>query len=178
MLFRSIQEYQVLIENKSKAGKLSAEKKAKKISTGVEQVLNTSGTHEQLTINHKPITNNHINTVDKSTVVKTKVLPTVPYQEIIDLYNSTLPELQKVEILSEARKRSLKTFWSSLIVRYNTGDKNETLTLLKQFFEHIRESDFLMGRIEDKNGRKWRPNLDWIIQERNFVNILERKYHK
>lgn len=47
-----ILKYQAYMESKSKAGKASAEQRAKHKSTGVEQVLNTTST------NYNPITNN------------------------------------------------------------------------------------------------------------------------
>jgi len=56
-----IKKYKSNARNKSKAGKASAKARAAKASskvTGVEQALNTESTHEQLNINHKPITNN------------------------------------------------------------------------------------------------------------------------
>jgi uncharacterized protein YdaU (DUF1376 family) len=49
-----ILKYQAYMESKSKAGKASAEQRAKHKATGVEQVLNTTPTKH----NHEPITNN------------------------------------------------------------------------------------------------------------------------
>jgi uncharacterized protein YdaU (DUF1376 family) len=49
-----IVKYQAYMESKSKAGKASAEQRAKQKSTGVEHVLNTTPTKH----NHEPITNN------------------------------------------------------------------------------------------------------------------------
>lgn len=57
-----IEEYHALIESRSRAGKASAQHRKSKRSASVEHVLNTSSSDEQLTINHEPITNNHINT--------------------------------------------------------------------------------------------------------------------
>lgn len=37
---------------------------------------------------------------------------------------------------------------------------------------NICASDFLQGR----NGRGWRPNLDWIIKPENYVKVLEGNY--
>lgn len=57
-----IKKYRSNAKNKSKAGKASAKaRQAKAISkvTPVEQALDTNSTDEQLTINHKPLTNNH-----------------------------------------------------------------------------------------------------------------------
>lgn len=57
-----IKKYKSNHKGKIKAGKASAKAraaKALKVVTGVEQVLNTSSTNDELNINHKPITNNH-----------------------------------------------------------------------------------------------------------------------
>jgi uncharacterized protein YdaU (DUF1376 family) len=56
---KEIEEYRELLNKKSNAGKASAEQRKNRRSTDVEQVLNSSGTVEQLTNNHEPITNNH-----------------------------------------------------------------------------------------------------------------------
>jgi len=56
-----IKKYKSNSKNKSKAGKASAKARQAKASgdaTGVEQVLNTSPTDEQLNNNHKPLTIN------------------------------------------------------------------------------------------------------------------------
>ena len=58
-----IAKYHANASAKAKAGIASAkarQTKKQQNSTGVEQVLNTTSTDEQLNINHKPLTNNHI----------------------------------------------------------------------------------------------------------------------
>jgi uncharacterized protein YdaU (DUF1376 family) len=57
-----IAEYRSFIDKKSQAGKASAEQRKNKRTTHDEQVLNECSTDVQLTNNHKPITNNQINT--------------------------------------------------------------------------------------------------------------------
>lgn len=68
---KEIEEYEATQEKKSRAGKASAERKkntsetsvkrkSNRRSTPVEQVSDSSSTDEQLTINHKPVTNNQI----------------------------------------------------------------------------------------------------------------------
>ena len=70
-----ISEYQSLINDKSRAGKASAIKRAlNKRSTGVEQALNGCSTDEQLTMNHEPLTNNHIY-IDFEKILKAKRKP-------------------------------------------------------------------------------------------------------
>lgn len=71
-------KYHGLIENKSMAGKASAEKRNQHKSTGVQQVLNECATnHEPRTMNQEPITNNQknmevSNIYDKSNIVTAK----------------------------------------------------------------------------------------------------------
>ena len=55
---QEIAEYRAFLDKKSNAGKASAERRKNNRATGVEQVLDSSSTDEQLTNNHKPITNN------------------------------------------------------------------------------------------------------------------------
>lgn len=56
---REIAEYRSFIDKKSRAGKASAERRLSNSMTRVEQVLNNSDTVEQLTTNHKPLTNKY-----------------------------------------------------------------------------------------------------------------------
>lgn len=74
-----IKKYKSNAKNKSKAGKASAKARQIKASskvTGVEQTLNTESTHEQLNINHKPLTINQepiTSLVTKDIVAKSPV---------------------------------------------------------------------------------------------------------
>jgi uncharacterized protein YdaU (DUF1376 family) len=80
-----ILKYQAYMESKSKAGKASAEQRAKHKATGVEQVLNTTPTKH----NHEPITNNQeqvINTTPKPKRKKT-ALAYEDYPEFLEFWN-------------------------------------------------------------------------------------------
>ncbi len=91
--------------------------------------------------------------------------PICPHKEIIALYHSVLPELTKVIIWNDFRKELLQTRWREDAERQN-------LEWWKKFFERIRESDFLMGRVKD-----FRADLEWMIRPRNFPKVIEGKYH-
>ena len=60
---KELAEYQSLVQNRSKAGRASAEQRRNRRSTGVEQVLNNESTPGQLTNNHKPETINQDKTI-------------------------------------------------------------------------------------------------------------------
>lgn len=63
---KEIAEYRAFLDKKSNAGKASAERRKNNSSTGVEHVLNSGSTDEQLTTNHKPLTTNQKPVVEKS----------------------------------------------------------------------------------------------------------------
>lgn len=90
----------------------------------------------------------------------------IPYRAIVDLFNKVLPELPSVKVVTDKRKKHLKGCWYF-------SNKTSNLKWWNEFFEHIRESDFLMGRKTD-----WRASFDWIIKPANFIKIVEGNYHK
>ena len=83
----------------------------------------------------------------------------------MDLYNAILPELPKVELITEERKEHMRARW-------NTSVKTKSLDWWKSYFSLIRQSDFLMGRAKDS----FRASFDWVIKKRNFIKIIEGNY--
>jgi hypothetical protein len=81
------------------------------------------------------------------------------YQKIADLFNSICVSLPKVKILTETRKRAIRTANKQI-----KGD-------WEQFFTIVAQSDFLSG----KSG-KWKASFDWILKPANTVKILEGNY--
>ena len=95
-----------------------------------------------------------------------------PYGHIFDLFRECLPELPKPIKLTTTRKKHLKARWHGDYLA-STGLKSDSADFWKGFFQYIRKSDFLMGR-----NSKWQATFDWIINETNFVKILEGNFHK
>jgi hypothetical protein len=56
-------------------------------------------------------------------------------------------------------------------------ESSDVLTWFGDFFQHIGESRFLTGRVNDKSGRSFSADLEWIIKPSNFAKIVEGKYH-
>lgn len=90
----------------------------------------------------------------------------IPYDEIVSLFNEILSELPEVRFLSESRKKALKSKW-------HTEEITQHIEWWREYFEFIKESDFLMGR---KKGSDWQCDFDWILKLNNFIKIREGKY--
>ena len=91
-----------------------------------------------------------------------------PYQAIVDLYHSCLPNLPKVYKLSDQRKQAIKALWC---------DELEDLASWKNYFHHIAKSDFLMGRKPGRDGLPFLASFDFIIHPVKFIKIAEEHYH-
>lgn len=99
-----IKKYKSNAKNKSKAGKASAkarQAKASKGSAGVEQVLNTTSTGEQLTNNQEPLTNNQ----EQVTKERKKSLPAeaVDYS-VLQMSDNELSELKRIRKANKGGK--------------------------------------------------------------------------
>jgi len=90
-----------------------------------------------------------------------------PCEPIVGLFNTMLPDLPHVDLITDERKKTIKARWM-------TSDKTQSLDWWKEFFSHVGQSDFLMGRASES----FRASFDWITKKNNFVKIIEGNYHK
>lgn len=104
---------------------------------------------------------------DSSDSKKTKTqIPICPHEKISELYNQILPELSQVRDMTEERKKVLRSRW-----RENSD--HQSLTFWETYFNYVRESDFLMGRI-----KSFEANFDFLIKSSSFQKTIEGFYHK
>jgi hypothetical protein len=92
-------------------------------------------------------------------------VPKCPQQEIVDLYNKTLPELPQV----------LPGRWDSargkpLLTRWREAPEHQTLKFWADYFAEVRNHQWYMGQ----NPNNWTPNLDWLLKKSNFNKLLEK----
>ena len=168
-----IQAYYAYIAKQSLNGKLGGRPKrtqAKPTAKPKEPSAKPS-----LPTNHLPLTTNQVqNHTHPSDAMsppaeKPPKADPIPYQKIVDLYHQTLPALPKVEILTTKRKGQIAARW-----RNGLPD----LPTWKEYFEHISESGFLMGKKDPTNGHKrFIADLEWLTNETNFAKVAEGKYH-
>lgn len=99
-----------------------------------------------------------------------KRAPAVPVADVLDLYHEMLcPPLPKVEKLTDTRRGLIQQRWRE--------DLSE-IDHWRNFFAHVKQSDFLMGRTTSRDGRPpFRADLEWLTRPSNFAKIAEDKYH-
>lgn len=96
--------------------------------------------------------------------------PKIPYQKIVELYESILPELPCVNLLTETRKAHIRARW-------HDHQQHQNLEFWQDYFSLVKKSPFLLGKVAGKNGGKpFRANLDWLINSSNFVKVTEGNY--
>jgi len=168
---QEIAEYRSFLDKKSNAGKASAERRKNIRSTGVEQVLDSSATGEQLTTNQ--LTNNQ-SKVAKATpdLGKPKSVPSAPIQEIVELYNTILPELPQTVVVNDSRKRAIAARWRE-VVTADKLDRQGGLDFFRWYFEMVKTSKFLTGKSKD-----WKADMDFLFNPSKFPRVIEGTYHK
>ena len=168
-----IAHFRSKIEQASKAGKASAERRLNGRSTDVQPTNN----QEPITNNHKPITNVEIR---PPTGVKRHSID-CQHQKVIDLYHEHLPNHQKVEVWHDTRKSMLRTRWNEIheeLYKENPEcTEDDILKWWADFFKFIAKSKFLTGKTYSKDKRPFMVDLEWIVRPTNFTKIIERKYH-
>jgi len=93
-----------------------------------------------------------------------------PHSKIVDLYHTMLPTLPKVREWTPARQSTLRSRW-------NEKKERQSLDWWVSFFTLVANSDFLCGRITSRSGEApFQANLEWLLQPRNFVKVLEGNY--
>ena len=138
-----------------------------------------NATHNTEPITHNPIPNISICPPIGEPEDKTG-LPKCCHQEVIDLYHKHLPTLRKVEVWNDARKGYLRQRWRDVAEELSKEKSIQVSDILEwwsDFFQHIGQSKFLMGRVNDKSGRTFTADLEWILKPSNFAKIIEGKYH-
>lgn len=175
---KEIKHFHSKIQQASRAGKASAERRSSARSTDVQP------TNKQETINKNQFT------VSKDTVSppagepdekqNLKILG-CDHKGVLSLYHTTLPNLPHIEIWNDTRAGYLRQRWREVAIDLSKNGvvtHADMLAWWKQFFEHIRSSKFLTGKTQSKDKPPFLADLEWIIKPTNFAKIIEGKYHR
>ena len=87
----------------------------------------------------------------------------VPYDEIVNLYNSICVSLPKCRGISDGREKTIRARWK---------ESGETLSIFQELFAIAENTPFLRG----KNDRQWKADIDFLMTAGKFNRVLEGKY--
>ena len=165
-----IAHYKAKVEQASKAGKASAERRS-----------NVRSTEVQPTNNQEPIINNQSIPVAKATLSTAKLMA-CPQEEILKLWAKHLPHLAQPRSWEGTRRANTKQRWNqaSRPSAYSPeGYSNEAdgIRWWNSFFNYIAKDTSLSNGFETL-GRTWRPDLEWVMNATNFQKIIDGKYTK
>jgi hypothetical protein len=100
-----------------------------------------------------------------------------PTDRIIALYHEHLPMLSRVEVVNDARRRSISARWREVIsdpdIRKAQDPREAALEFFAWFFGHVATSTFLTGKSKD-----WRADIDFLMTPTKFARVVEGNYHK
>jgi len=169
---KEIKHFHSKIDQASRAGKASAERRMSARSTDV-----------QLTNNQEPITNNQLKPSicpPDGELDLAKKLPVCDHKAVIELYHQNLPTMRRVEVWNETRAGYLRQRWREVAAELAQAQDitaSDVLNWWGEFFQSVGKSKFLTGRVNSKDGRAFVADLEWILKPSNFAKIVEGKYH-
>jgi len=169
---KEIKHFHSKIDQASRAGKASAERRMSARSTDV-----------QLTNNQEPITNNQLKPSicpPDGELDSAKKLPVCDHKAVIELYHQNLPTMRRVEVWNETRAGYLRQRWREVAAELAQAQDitaSDVLNWWGEFFQSVGKSKFLTGRVNSKDGRAFVADLEWILKPSNFAKIVEGKYH-
>jgi len=169
---KEIEHFHSKVEQASRAGKASAERR-----------LNSRLTDVQPTNNHKPITINQEPYIKEGKPsLSGTTFPPCPHSELLKLWEKNLPHLTQPRTWEGNRQANMRQRWvqAGKPSAYSPEGYKTTETGLKwwdSFFGYIANDTSLANGFETK-GRTWRPDLEWIVNATNFQKIIDGKYAK
>ena len=103
----------------------------------------------------------------------------IPYQRIVDLYNTKLgPYLRVCKVLNPTRRSNIRARWTDVAKAVKSADPEDVINGFSAYFDKVARSDFLMGKCPASPGhsRPFSADFDWIMNSTNFTCIYEGKY--
>lgn len=108
-------------------------------------------------------------------------LPICPVQKVVDLYHEVLPELPRVRLLNDGRRRAVGKLWKWVLTSKKTDgnaratNAEEALAWIRQYFTIARGNDFLMGRtVRTGEHANWQCDLDFLLTDRGMKHVIEK----
>jgi hypothetical protein len=99
-----------------------------------------------------------------------KPVDNCPTKQIIELYHEVLPELPQVREWAEASRKML-------VSRWREKKERQSLDWWRDYFQKVKESNFLTGKTEGRNGNApFVASLEWLVRPTNLAKVLNGNY--
>lgn len=171
-------------KDKQEKAKRSADARWNASKPHSEGNANGMRTHSEGNAPQSPVSSNQspiVNTEPNGSRQTATPLPPCPTQEVVDLYHQILPDLPRVQLMSDKRKRVVASFWKFVLTSKKidgtarASDKTEAMDWTAEFFNRASQNDWLMGR-GTKAGphENWRCDLDFLMSEKGKIHVIEK----
>ncbi|MDQ0068297.1 hypothetical protein J2W34_000071 [Variovorax boronicumulans] len=110
--------------------------------------------------------------------------PTAPKcqaEEVVALYHEMLPEMPKVRLMTDKRKKAIANFWRFVLTSKKTDGTrraqtaDQALTWIRDYFSRARDNDFLMGRTQRAGEHaSWQCDLDFLLTDKGKTHVIEK----
>ena len=114
-------------------------------------------------------------------VGKADALPRCDTQSVVDLYHDTLPELPRVRLMTDGRRKAISAFWRFVLTSKKSDgspratNADEAMDWISGYFTRARDNDFLMGRGHKAPGHEgWQCDFDFLLTEKGKKHVIER----
>ena len=108
-------------------------------------------------------------------------LPPCPVDAIVALYHEQLPELPRVRLLSDKRRKALRKVWRWVLTSKKSDETpratsaDEACNWLRGYFGRARQNDFLMGRgHRSAEHAGWQCDLDFLLTDNGMKHVIEK----
>ena len=114
-------------------------------------------------------------------VGKADALPRCETQSVVDLYHNTLPELPRVRLMTDGRRKAISAFWRFVLTSKKSDgspratNADEAMGWIGGYFTRARDNDFLMGRGHKAPGHEgWQCDFDFLLTEKGKKHVIEK----
>lgn len=150
---------------------IEREEKRRVNRTKREQSVDESITNHHLTKNQEPITKNQ-----EPVIKDTSAIARINSQHIVDAYHECLPELSRIQVLSDKRKSSIRTFFKK-----RTKEKGSDFTVdnFKAYLGYISTNCkwMLEDRPNGKGGFWKAKNFDYFLKDDCYIAVKEERHN-
>ena len=108
-------------------------------------------------------------------------LPVCRIQGVVDAYHEVLPELPRVKLMNDGRRKTIAKLWRWVLTSSKTdgarraSTADEAMAWMRSYFERARDNDFLMGRGTKAAGHEgWRCDLDFLMSDKGLKQVVEK----